>query len=339
VIRVGIIGAGRWGLNHVRAVASDPSCIVAAVADPDPTAAAKAKQIVPDARVVADPEDIVSDPRIDAIIIATPGASHASLACCGLRANKHVLIEKPLALTLEHALEVRDTARATRKVAMVGHLMLYHPAMVHLHDLLSSGALGELHYLHCTRVNLGRVRHDENALWSFGPHDLSMIDCLLGKMPESVVARGQRVLQQGIEDVVFCHLRYATGETAHLHMSWLNPRKERRLTVVCAKKMVEFDDVATDKLRIYDKGFDRPAVFTQYAQYLTIRDGDVYIPHIEMQEPLQLQLRDFIRSIETGSEPRANLDSGVRTIAILAAAQRSLTLDGEPMKIAAVLTA
>jgi len=160
-----------------------------------------------------------------------------------------------------------------------------------------------------------------------------MIDFLVGLEPQSVVARGQCVLQPAIEDVVFLTLRYTTGETAHVHLSWLSPRKERRLTLVGSQKMAEFDDVAADKLRIYDKGYDRPPAFTEYAQYLTLRDGDVFIPKLSMQEPLKLQLDHFIECIATGATPLTGLQGAVRIIEILAAAQASLSRDGAPVEI------
>jgi predicted dehydrogenase len=199
--------------------------------------------------------------------------------------------------------------------------------------MLRSGQLGHLHYLHSVRVNLGRLRRDENALWSFGPHDLSMIEMLLAKQPETVAARGQCVLQPGIEDVVFLTLRYASGEIAQLHLSWLSPRKERRLTLVCSQKMVEFDDVSLEKLRIYDRGYDRPPDFTQFAEYLTIRDGDVHIPHVPMDEPLRLQTVHFLDCIEHQRTPASDLASGLRIVTILDAAQRSLAEDGVPVAV------
>jgi predicted dehydrogenase len=265
----------------------------------------------------------LADPEIDAIVLAAPAAHHAELALRALAAHKHVLVEKPLALTLADAERVAEAAARARRVLLVGHLMLYHPVVARLSAILRSGELGRLHYVHATRVNLGRLRSDENALWSFGPHDLSVIDFLLdGELPSSVAARGQSVLQPGIEDVVFLNLRYPSGTMAHIHLSWLHPRKERRLTVVCAHKMAEFDDVATDKLRIFDKGFDRARQFTSFAEYLTIRDGDVHIPHVAMGEPLRLQLAPFLECI------------AVRIVRILDAAQRSLARDGTPVQLA-----
>lgn len=336
MIRVGIVGAGAWGLNHVRVTATEPGCELAAVADPDDESRDRAKELTPSARVTADPDHLFADPAIDAMVIASPAPTHAALALAALAAGKHVLIEKPLALRLSDAYAIAETARTRRRTAMVGHLMVFHPAVVRLRELLSSGALGHLHYLHSTRVNLGRIRHDENALWSFGPHDLSMIDFLVEDVPQTVSARGQCVLQPGVEDVVFLTLRYASGAMAHVHLSWLSPRKERRLTLVCAQKMVEFDDVATDKLRIYDKGYDRPPAFTEYAQYLTLRDGDVHIPQLPMQEPLRLQLQYFLARVRDGRPPVTGLDHALRVTAVLEAAQRSLALDGVPVAVPAI---
>jgi predicted dehydrogenase len=333
VIRLGIIGAGAWGLNHVRVAATDPWCELTAIADPDPEARTRAASVAPSARVVADPDDLLLDDSIDAVIVASPAATHDVLARNALAARKHVLVEKPVALTLTAARALAAVAANTPCVAMVGHLMIHHPAVARMRELLASGALGRLHYVHATRVNLGRLRRDENALWSFGPHDLSMIDFLLERPPESVAARGQSVVHPGVEDVVFLTLRYATGEMAHVHLSRLSPHKERRLSLVCAHKVAEFDDVATDKLRVYAKGYDTPPSFTEYAQYLAIRDGDVHIPRLAMEEPLRLQLRHFLSCIRARRPPVTDMASGVRVTAVLDAAQRSLALDGVPVAV------
>jgi predicted dehydrogenase len=333
LVRIAVIGAGPWGINHVRVVANEPGAKLALVADPDPTALARAKTFAAQLGVTQDADRAIEDRTIDAVIIASPASTHAPLAVAALRAGKHVLVEKPLAMTVADAEAVARAARESGRVAVVGHVMVHHPAVRRLRELLESGSLGHLHYLHSTRVNLGRLRRDENALWSFGPHDLSIFEYLLGRSPQSVAARGHSVLQPGIEDVVFMTLRYATGEMAHVHLSWLHPRKERRVTLVCSQKMVELDDTSPDKLRIYDKGYDRPPEFSEYAQYLTLRDGDVHIPQIPMQEPLRLQLQDFLSSIRTGARSATHVDTGVRVVSVLAAAQRSLAMDGSPVTL------
>ena len=330
MIRVAIVGCGAWGLNQVRAFAAEPRCVVASVCDPNADAIARAAEITNGVANSDSYDGILNSQAIDAVIIATPAPSHANLALAAIAAGKHVLIEKPMAMTLADGELLTAAAAQTSRTIMVGHLMVYHPVVVRLRAMRESGELGALHYLHASRVNLGRVRRDENALWSFGPHDLSMIDYLMQQMPISVSARGQCVLQPGIEDVVFLTLRFATGEMAHLHLSWLHPRKERRLTLVCAQKMVEFDDVATDKLRIYNKGYDRPINFTYFDEYLTLRDGDVHIPQVAMEEPLRIQTRHFIDCVVTGAAPRTDVASALRVTRILAAAQRSLQFDGVP---------
>lgn len=328
--RIAVIGAGVWGINHVRVLSRVPRCVLVAVADSDPITHARVRALAPSARCEVDPDAVLCDPSVDAVVIATPAPTHPSLARRALEQGKHVLLEKPLALALDDARSLVAASERSSRVAMVGHLMVYHPAIVRLRELLRSGVLGQLHYVHSSRVNLGRIRRDESALWSFGPHDLSMMDYVLGLTPVSVTARGHSALQTGIEDVVFVTLRYETGAIAHIQLSWLSPRKERRLTLVCSQKMAEFDDVSPEKLRIYDKGYDRPPEFTEFSEYLTLRDGDVLIPRITMEEPLQLEIQHFLACIETGARPITDFESGLRVTRILAAAQRSLLHDGVP---------
>ncbi|HVK85882.1 MAG TPA: Gfo/Idh/MocA family oxidoreductase [Kofleriaceae bacterium] len=334
MIRIAIIGAGAWGLNHVRAATTEAGCSLVAVADPDPAARASALSIAPTVRVAADPDELFADPSISAVVIASPAPTHVPLARAALEAGKHALVEKPLALGLAEARSLQEVALSTSRVAAVGHLMVHHPAVARMREMIVSGALGRLHYIHATRVNLGRARREESTLWSLGPHDLSMLDFLLGRSPLTVSARGLCVVHPGVEDVVFLAMRYPTGEMAHIHLSRVSPHKERRLTVVGEAKQVVLDDVANDKLKIYARGQDALPAFTEYAQYLAIRDGDVHIPEVAMQEPLRLQLRHFLTCIKERRRPLADLASGVRITAVLDAAQRSLALDGVPVEVA-----
>ena len=332
-IGLAVAGTGYWGIHHVRVFAGEPRCHVRWVVDPDREAAARARSLAPAAEVAAGLDAALADPAVDAVVIATPAVTHGELACRALAAGKHVLVEKPLATSLVEARRVADAAARAGKTLLIGHLMVFHPAVARLKALLDSGELGPLYYLHSTRVNLGRLRRDENALWSFAPHDLSMIDYLLGQSPVSVAACGQSYLQPGVEDVVFVTTRFAGGEMAHVHLSWLDPRKDRRLTLVCARKMVEFDDVAAEKLRIYDKGYDRPPTFGGFDEYLTLRHGDIHIPHVAMEEPLRVEARHFLDCIEGTAIPRAGADSALRVVATLDAAQRSLALEGAPVSL------
>ena len=332
-IRVGVLGAGSWGINHVRALAAEPRCRIAAVAEPDANKRGQIAELAPGARWTASAAEVLGAPDVDAVVIAAPASTHVELALAAFAAKKHVLVEKPVARSVAEACRVAAAARAADRVGMVGHLMVYHPAVRRIGELLRSGGLGAPLYLHAMRGNLGRLRSDETALWCFGPHDLSMIDAILGEQPTTVSACGTAVIQPGIEDVVFVTLRYPSGILANLHLSWLHPRKERRFTLVCSQKMIELDDVSPEKLRIYDKGYDRPPEFTQFGEFLTIRDGDVHIPQVSMEEPLRAELRHFLDCIERGEPPQTDLAQGVRVTAILEAAQRSLAAGGAPLPV------
>ena len=320
-------------MNHVRAFARARDAELVAVCDPNEEARARAQELAPGARLQTNAADVMAASDVDAVVIATPAVSHASLARAALLAGKHVLVEKPLALSTADA-EGILAARGSHQVLMVGHLMLYHPAVDLLRKLMSSGDLGRIYYLYAVRVNLGRLRRDENAMWSLAPHDVSVIVDLLDEQPVSVSARGGSYLQEGIEDVAFVNLRFKSGVVAQIHLSWLDPRKERRLTIVGSRKMVEFDDVdPVEKLRIYDKGYDRPPAFTEYAEYLSIRNGDIHIPRVPMVEPLEVEARHFLSCISEGKAPLTNGDSGLRVVRVLEAAGRSLAMDGMPVSL------
>ncbi|ACY12948.1 Gfo/Idh/MocA family protein [Haliangium ochraceum] len=330
-IRIAIAGIGYWGINWVRTLAREPGAKVTWLCDPEPAGRQRGSLLAPDARQTATFEDLLDADDVDAIVLATPAVAHAKQCLAALAADKHVLVEKPLALTEEDGREVQRAAQASERVLMVGHLMLYHPAVEHLATLIERGELGDIRYLYANRVNLGRARRDENALWSFGPHDVSMIDYLLGASPNLVWAKGESYLRPGVEDVVFLHLGFPERRMAHIHLSWLDPRKERRLTVVGSRKMVVFDDVSAEKLRIYDKGYEEPPPFTQFGEYLAIRTGGVYIPHLPMTEPLAVECAHFLECIRHGLPPRTGVDSALRVVRVLATAQRSLEQGSKPL--------
>jgi predicted dehydrogenase len=332
VTRLAVVGVGAWGVNHVRAFARLKGVEVAAICDSSAEARTKALAIAPRARAESEYSAILDDPSIDAVVLATPAVAHAAQARAALAAGKHVLVEKPLALSGADAESVVVAAKEHGKVLLVGHLMLYHPAFERLRQMVRSGELGTVYYLYALRVNLGRVRRDENALWSLAPHDISMILSLLDEKPSSVSARGGSYLQKGIEDVVFVSIRFPSGLIAQIQLSWLDPRKERRLTVVGSKKMVELDDAhPTEKLRVYDKGYDRPPSFTEYAEFLAIRNGDIHIPMVSMAEPLDLECRHFIDCIVNGKQPLTDGPSALTVVQVLEAATKSLAADGAPV--------
>lgn len=329
VPRVAVVGAGYWGQAHVRTFAGLAGCELTWVCDRSASALARAHQVAPQARLTESYDDVLQAANVDAVVIATPSASHAEMTCRALASGRHVLVEKPVARSVTDAEEVERAAKASGAALVVGHLMLYHPAVRYLHGLIRSGGLGELYYLTSTRANLGRVRADENALWSLAPHDLSMLDYLLGMPVLSIEAAGNFFLQNGIHDVVFLTASFQRQEgppvIAHVHVSWLSPRKERRLVVVGSSKMAEFDDVGHDKLHVYDRGYDRPPDFSSFAEYLTLRDGPVSIPHVPMMEPLASMASHFLECIEGRATPLTDAASGVRVVKMLAAAQAALS--------------
>ena len=338
LVRVAVVGAGYWGINHVRSFARLAGCTLTTVCELDEKCRRKASDLAPSARLCTDYQEVLADPNIDAVVLATPAVLHAEQAIAALRAGKHVLVEKPMTLEPKDAAALCAEVTRSGRVLLVGHLMLYHAAVLKLRQMIKSGDIGEVYYLYAQRVNLGRLRTDENAMWSLGPHDVSMLLYLLDQMPVSVAARGQSYLQPGIEDVVFVNLMFPDGKMAQIQLSWLDPRKERRLTVVGSQRMVEFDDAhPTEKLKIYDKGFSgkdgRPPEFTQYAEYLTVRQGDISIPHLDLPEPLAVECRHFIDCIRNGTPPRTGAVEGRRVVEVLAAAQKSLAQQGVPVMV------
>ena len=234
------------------------------------------------------------------------------------------------------AQELTKLAEQERRILMVGHLLLYHPIIDRIKAMIDSGELGDVHYIYNQRVNLGAVRGDENALWSFAPHDISVILHLLGLDPTDVTARGQSYLQPGIEDVVFLSLNFNQRSMAHIHVSWLDPHKIRKLTIVGSKKMVVFDDLeSTEKLRIYDKSAQHATDYNTFAEYITLRFGDITIPHVKVDEPLQLECQHFLDCVRERRQPLTDGRNGLRVVKVLEAAQRSLEKNGAPVPIAA----
>ncbi|PYO86486.1 MAG: gfo/Idh/MocA family oxidoreductase, partial [Gemmatimonadetes bacterium] len=276
-LKIGVIGAGAWGRNHVRTVAGLAEGELAAVCDTDQKVRERLSRQYPGALVTGDVPALLG--AVDAVIVASPATTHAAVAQQVLEAGKPVLVEKPFALNVRDAEAVAKQGAQRGIPVLAGHLLVYHPAVQRLRELVQTGELGKVFYLYGLRVNLGQVRKDENALWSFGPHDVSVALYLLGEEPVRVAAHGKSYLQPAIEDVVFLTMEFASGVLAHVQLSWLDPHKERKLTVVGAKKMVVFDDMEPrEKLRIYDKGVDRPPEYGSFGESLAIREGDIFIP-------------------------------------------------------------
>ncbi len=331
-LKLGVIGAGAWGRNHVRTVAGLADAELAAVCDTREQVRQTVGQQYPAAFVTDDADALLG--RVDAVIIASPAKTHAEVALRAIAAGKPCLVEKPFALRVADAEAVAAAAAARQVPVLVGHLLVFHPAIDALRTLVAGGELGRLLYMYGLRVNLGQVRADENALWSFGPHDVSVALHLLGQAPIRVTAQGSCYLQPGVEDVVFLLMEFASGTLAHVQLSWLDPHKERKLTVVGDRKMVVFDDMEPrEKLRIYDKGVTRPPDYASWGESLAIREGDIFIPKIPNVEPLGAELAHFVRVARGAEAPRASAADGVRVIRVLEAATRSLAGGGTPITL------
>jgi predicted dehydrogenase len=276
----------------------------------------------PGTRFTGDLEEVLGDPELDAVVLATPVATHADLAVRVLEAGKHCLVEKPLALSVADAERVVAAARRADRVLMVGHLLQYHPGVNKLKEIADSGELGDIHYIYGNRLNLGQLRVEENALWSLGAHDVSVLLHLAGEEPYELNARGESYMREGVEDVVFAFMRFPSGIAAHLHLSWLDPHKERRFTVVGSKRMATFDDMDPErKVTVYDKGFDQKA--DTYGEYIT-RSGDIWSPRVPNDEPLRLECEHFVACVREGRRPLSDGESGLRVVRVLEGLQQSL---------------
>ncbi|HEX3518111.1 MAG TPA: Gfo/Idh/MocA family oxidoreductase [Solirubrobacteraceae bacterium] len=325
-VRVGIVGLGYWGPNLARNLGAIAGCELAWLCDASPEARAKLERSFPAARSTADIQDLLADPELDAVVLATPVPTHAELAVAVAGAGKHCFVEKPLATNAADAERAVVAAAAAGKILMVGHLLEYHPAVARLKELLDSQELGELFYIYGNRLNLGQLRKDENALWSLGAHDVSVALHLIGEEPEECLANGASYVREGVQDVVFCYLRFPSGVVAHLHLSWLDPHKERRITVVGSRRMATFDDMLIEgKLTIYDKGFDEDT--RSWGEYIA-RSGDTFSPRIPNLEPLRIECEHFVQCIRSGTQPRSDGHSGLRVVRVLEKLQRSLDSGG-----------
>jgi predicted dehydrogenase len=296
VIRVGQAGLGNWGKNLVRNF--DELAELAWLCDAAPELRDQFAPRYPKARLTAEFDELLADPDLDAVVVATPVPTHYELAKRALEAGKHVFVEKPPAMRGAEMEELLALARQRGRVLMPGHLLLYHPGVLKLKELVDSGALGEVLCVYGNRQNLGVIRSNENALWSLGVHDLSVILWLIGEEPSEVVAHGRDFLQPGVEDVVFCYLRFPSGKVAHMHLSWLDPHKMRKMTVVGKERMAVFDDMELErKVTVYDKAPWEPA--ETYGEWRT-RTGDIFSPKIAIDEPLRLECEHFLRLVSEG---------------------------------------
>ncbi len=334
MITLGQIGVGEWGRNLLRAFLSISTCHVKKFYDQNPRLCENiSTQYNRRVELAQSSQEICEDSDIDAVIIATPPVTHAELAIQALSLNKHVFVEKPLALNLNDALKMIELAKSKERILMVGHLMLYHPAVRKLKSYIDEGRLGDIHYLYSTRVNLGRIREMENALWSLTAHDISVAMYLLNKIPIEVSAVGKSYLQEHIQDVVFVTLNFDNNVMSHTHASWLDPHKIRQFTVVGSKMMAVFNDMeSTEKIRLYDKGVNRKKEGDESSLF-SIRDGDIYIPKTDMTPPLMLECHHFLNCISQKRSALSDEENGLSVLKVLDAAHKSLQLNGKSIKI------
>jgi predicted dehydrogenase len=312
-VRVGQAGLGEWGKNLARNFADLAHLVW--LSDPADGKAEEFRSRYPQARWAESFEEMLEDATLDAVVVATPVPTHYELAKLALEAGKHVFVEKPPAMKSAEIDELVSIAEKRDLVLMPGHLLLYHPGVLKLKELVDSGELGEVLMVYGNRQNLGVIRKHENALWSLGVHDLSVILYLLDEDPVEAVALGQSLLKTGVEDVVFCYLRFPSGKIAHMHLSWLDPHKMRRMTVVGREKMVVFDDMELErKVTVYEKAPWEPA--KTYGEWRT-RTGDIYSPKIPADEPLRLELQHFLRLVAAGPGDHREAREGLAVVRTL----------------------
>ena len=332
-VRVGLVGFGYWGPNLARNIAKLADADFVVACDASPGNLAKFGAAYPEVAAVDSLDELLDDAYgLDAVVVATSAPSHFSIAKRVLEAGKHCFVEKPLTLVSKEAEELVRLADDRELVLQVGHLMEYHSAIEWIKDYVDSGELGDVKYLYMQRLNLGKVRTEENAFWSLAPHDVSIALFLLGEMPEKVTASGASYLTPGVEDVVFANLQFPSGRMANIHVSWLDPHKTRKLTIVGSKKMLVFDDMQpTEKIWIYDKGVGAPDEALSYGESLDLRFGDITVPHVKLKEPLALEVQHFLDCCASGSTPRSDGRDGLRVVRVLEAVCESMSRCGTPI--------
>ncbi len=340
MINLGLVGVGYWGPNLARNLNSAENASLAWVCDADQKSLGKIASSYPKTKTTTDINEMLAAADLDAVVVATPAGTHFDIAKQVLQAGKHAMVEKPLAMTGEECDELIDLAESKNLKLMVGHTFLYSPPVLKLKELVDSGDIGDVYYAYSTRVNLGRIRKDVNAMWNLAPHDIAIFLNLFGAAPVSVSAKGVTHIQPGIEDVVFMLLDFPNNITAHVHVSWLDPGKVRKLTLVGSQKMVVYDDTNADaKIQIFDKGVTKVAngsaeSFTSFGEFqLLMRAGDVLIPKIAATEPLKMECQHFVDCIISGEQPLTDGVHAKQVVRVLEAAQESMQSGGCPVEV------
>jgi predicted dehydrogenase len=327
-----MVGLGGWGKNLLRNFGALPGAELRYACDPDEGRRSAYASAHPQTTFTDDFQTLLADPTLDAVVLATPVPMHYEMARAAIEAGKHVMVEKPMTWKAAQARELRDLVHESGLVLMVGHLLRFHPGVEKLRSLIDDGSLGDVRYVYGTRVNLGTIRSEENVLWSLGVHDISVVLHLIDSRPVEVWARGEAYLQPGVEDVVFGYVKFASGQVGHLHLSWLDPHKMRKMTVVGSSRMAVFDDMELErKITVYDKGAVKIPNGT-----ISTHTGDITIPEISMAEPLRIECTYFLDAVKSGEVGRAGVDEGLAVVEVLEAMQTSLDRGGETIHLESV---
>ena len=333
-VRTAVVGLGYWGPNLVRNLFELPSADVVLVCDSREEALDQITRRYPSIHGTTDFGEVLSDSSVEAVVIATPIGTHRDLARASLEAEKHTLVEKPLADSSAAASELARLARERDLILMPGHTFLYSPPVQAVQEMISAGELGDIYFVSTSRVNLGLHQPDASVVWDLGPHDFSILQYWLQETPTHVSALSRGCIVPGVPDVAFVNLEYASGIVAHAELAWLAPSKLRRTTVVGSRNMVVYDDTSNEPVRVFDAGvtLPDPGSFGEYR--LSYRTGDIVSPRIDVAEPLSLELDDFCRAVRTGASPRATVELGVDVVRVIEAAERSLTGGGTRTQVA-----
>jgi len=331
--RVGVIGCGYWGPQLIRNIHDMPNVMLVGVADTRPDRLDFVTRHYPAVNVFSSYAPLL-ETEVEAVVIATPIHTHHRIAMDALAAGKHILVEKPLAASVAEAVELIDLAKRLNRVVMVGHTFLYNPAVQELRRLVGDGELGRVYYVDAARLNLGLFQRRANVIWDLAPHDISILMYVLGTTPVEVSARGSMCVQEDVHDVAYIELVFDTGVSAHVHVSWLDPAKVRRITVVGDRKMAVYNDVSlNEKIRVYDTGVGTPITNSFGEFQMSYRHGQVTIPYITWQEPLRLECEHFVECVRSGTDPRTDALQGLTVVSVLEAANESLQQAGRRVPV------
>lgn len=332
-VRVGLVGLGYWGPNLARVLYEMPEAELAWLCDTDPDRTERLSGRYPTAQATQRFEDLLADDSLDAIVVATPVFTHHQMASKALRAGKHTFVEKPLASSSEEADDLVEAASEAGLTLMCGHTFLYSPPVRAVKALLDSGELGDLYFITASRVNLGLHQRDVSVIWDLGPHDFSILLYWLGEMPHTIRAVGRDSVVKGIPDVAFITLDFASGVIVNIELSWLAPSKLRRTALVASKKMVVYDDTASEQVRVFDHGvvYEDPETFGQYQ--LSYRTGDILSPKLDTAEPLAVEVADFVAAVIGDGQPAASAEISRNVVRLIECAERSLAAGGAPVEV------